>query len=299
MEDPVLYAEIATDWLLRAQPREHGLNRDSPVSAGVSHHPEPTPLDFDVHRGLEVGIMLSGQQERHFEDLVVAMGPGEAWMCAMWEPHGWRAVLPDTRAVVCTFLPEFLGDESFEGVHWLAPFAVPPSERPRVRDARTRATVLAIGEELRAEVERKAPQWRSAFRLGVLRLLLTLLRDWTRPNADRAGTRVRATYLSRIMPALTMLHADPSRRLTLPAAAAACNLSRSRFTVLFREAMGMSFANFRLRARLAFAAHQLLTTDRPTEAVARETGFADASHLHRAFVKHYGSTPGQFRQQAR
>jgi len=61
--------------------------------------------------------------------------------------------------------------------------------------------------------------------------------------------------------------------------------------------MGLSFAKFRLRARLAYAARLLLTTRLPTEAVATQAGFVDGSHLHRSFVRRYGTTPGQYREE--
>jgi len=33
----------------------------------------------------------------------------------------------------------------------------------------------------------------------------------------------------------------------------------------------------------------------PVEAIARNAGFVDGSHLHRAFVRHYGCTPREYR----
>ncbi len=61
--------------------------------------------------------------------------------------------------------------------------------------------------------------------------------------------------------------------------------------------MGVTFGRFALRARLAFAAHRLLSTDLSVEAIAAEANFTDASHLHRHFVKHYGQTPRAYREQ--
>jgi AraC family transcriptional regulator len=63
--------------------------------------------------------------------------------------------------------------------------------------------------------------------------------------------------------------------------------------------MGLSFSRFCLRARLAVAAHKLATTDLSTEDIATQMGFVDASHLHRAFARHYHCTPAVYRRRAR
>jgi AraC-like DNA-binding protein len=63
--------------------------------------------------------------------------------------------------------------------------------------------------------------------------------------------------------------------------------------------MGLSFGKFCRRARLAYAAQLLLTTDLPVEAVARTAGFSDASHLHHSFVETYGATPARYRADGR
>ena len=87
----------------------------------------------------------------------------------------------------------------------------------------------------------------------------------------------------------------PAARKAIPEAAATCGLSVSQFGYVFRNVMGLSFGKFCMRARLAYVAQLLLGTNLSVEAIAQETGFADASHLHHAFVQTYGSTPARYR----
>ena len=101
------------------------------------------------------------------------------------------------------------------------------------------------------------------------------------------------------MPALTLLHERSREGLSLSEAACACNLGQSRFALLFRQTMGLSFGKFALRARLSFGAHLLRTTDLVVADVASRCGFVDASHFHRTFVKHYGCTPRRYRESGR
>jgi AraC-like DNA-binding protein len=240
--------------------------------------------------------VLSGEQERLVATETVALRPGDVWLCAMWEPHGWAVTSADTREIILIFLPEFLGEQELNGLPWTSLFCAQPSDRPRAAGAATREAVLAIGGELWREIEERDRGWLSAVRLGLVRLFLAVSRHW-RPPAD--GDRVHPTTISRILPALDMIHRHPLTRVSVPEAAAACGLSRSQFDLLFRRSMGMSFARFGLRARLALVAGRLLTTELPAEVIASRSGFTDASHLHRAFLRHYGCTPATYRRRFR
>ena len=79
---------------------DYHLSSTDPAYLGSTRYESPTPLTIDVHEGFEVGILLSGAQERHFQGFVYVIEPGDIWLCGTWEPHGWRIASPDTRDVV-------------------------------------------------------------------------------------------------------------------------------------------------------------------------------------------------------
>ncbi len=294
-----LVEDLGVDPVTRAQRWDFHLTPATPVYPNSSFYPQEMPLQLDEHEGVEVGIVLTGQQERHFGDLVRAAGPGDVWLCAPWEPHGYRATAPDTRDVCLIFLPEFLGDEKFDGSSWLGLFAVPPAQRPQVNAPELRATTLALALAMRREVPMERSGWQTAIRLDLLRLLFALSRDWRPQARPSAPPAIRASNIPRIMPAVRLMHSRPGRRVTIAEAAAACGLGRAQFCLIFRHTMGLGFGKFCLRARLALVADRLLNTQLPSGAIAEETGFADASHLHRTFVKHYGCTPARYRELGR
>jgi AraC-like DNA-binding protein len=66
----------------------------------------------------------------------------------------------------------------------------------------------------------------------------------------------------------------------------------------FPAAIGMTVKDFVTRLRVEVAAHLLRESDRKLEEVAELTGFADASHLSRAFKQCRGLRPGEFRRAA-
>ena len=102
-----------------------------------------------------------------------------------------------------------------------------------------------------------------------------------------------------MLPAITALHSESGRWISLSQAAALTRLSRPYFSRLFRRCTGLSFHRFMLRTRTAQAAERLRYSQASVEAVATEFGFVDGSHLHRHFVKLYGCTPAEYRRQDR
>jgi AraC-like DNA-binding protein len=282
-----------------AKPKELGLTPVRPFHGGVVVHPYPAALDTDMHQAFELGVLLSGEQERHFEGTVLTLTPGDVWLCAAWEPHGWRPRAPETVELVLQFLPDFLGEEVLGGTSWLSMFAAPPDQRPRVASEDTRQVTMATAQELRREMSERGRGWLSAVRLGMLRLLLAIGRDWQPWHPSGRPPNMKPGVLAKVMPAVRLVYSSPARRLSLEEAAAACGLSASQFSHIFRHTMGLSFGNFRTRTRLGYAAQLLLTTDQPVEHIAEQLGFVDASHLHHAFTKVYSCTPARYRTDGR
>ena len=278
---------------------DYKLTAASPLWAATHWHADTGPPAVSIHAGLEVGVVLAGREEIQLDGCLIPGDPGDVWLCAMSEPHTYRVTVPDTANLVLVFLPSFLGEEMLGDVSWLALFAARPADRPRVLTPDTRQTVLAIARQLQREIEGKGDGWQCAVRLDLLRLLFYLSRGWRYPGSSRGRRTAHAGNLTRLMPALTLLHERTPQLVSREEAARACGLGRSRFTMLFHETMGVSFRIFRKRARIAFAANLLLTSELPVSVVAEQAGFADTSHLHHSFVQEYRCTPGQYRRQGR
>ncbi len=278
---------------------EQHLTDDNPLVADVLRIPGPDGLFLDVHGSIEVGVQLGGRQERHFEDFVFDTERGDVWLCAMWEPHGRCILSSENHMVVIMFLPSFLGDEIISEFSWVSLFSPPARFRPRVLTPEAREEALQIGLKMEQEIERKDIGWQSAIRLNVLQLFLMLRRSWDPSAFLTSKLPSPAVSLSRIMPAMARIHEDPAHPASVPEAAALCGLSRSRFNVIFRGLLGTSFHRFSLRSRLAAAARLLLTSNLTIDSIAEATGFVDASHFHREFLRQNGCTPGSYRGRGR
>jgi len=285
------------------------LSTQLPVRADVDLYPDPTPWDADVHQEFEFGIVLEGQEERRLGLPTAArgglatggdlLGPGDVWLSSMWEPHWWRAVSVKTSDVYLQFTADYLGAERVGEYSWFELFAPAPRDRPRTTSPAPRDATLALGQRIREELTQRRKSWERAVRLDVLRVLVELARCWDPPgrSTDEAKrTRAKDTDLHGIMPALARLNSELPNRLSLGEAADVCGMSRALFCPIFKRSMGVTFAQFALRARLAWVLSRLLSSDEPIASIAAAAGFTDESHLHRTFVKHYGCTPGFYRR---
>jgi AraC-like DNA-binding protein len=130
----------------------------------------------------------------------------------------------------------------------------------------------------------------------VLELILLLVaasaEGQEQPIPDRKGSQ------SRLHPAIAMVHADPRRAPGLVEAARACNLTGGYFSRIFKEKMGMGYANYVQMHRLNLSARRLLASDEPIAQIAYAVGFASPAHFSTSFVERFGVSPRIYRKVA-
>ena len=96
--------------------------------------------------------------------------------------------------------------------------------------------------------------------------------------------------------ATALIRDDPARPWTLQALARETSLSRTAFATRFRAATGESPIQHLAKVRLSQAAAYLTTTDLTLEAIAARTGYASNASLSKAFKRHFGVSPGTYRE---
>jgi AraC-like DNA-binding protein len=94
--------------------------------------------------------------------------------------------------------------------------------------------------------------------------------------------------------ALQRLNSKPDQSISLAELAGLAGLSRFQFLRAFARQIGTTPHAYLVQKRVSIARQLLATGVMPAEAAAH-AGFADQSHMTRAFVQHVGVTPARYR----
>ncbi len=161
-----------------------------------------------------------------------------------------------------------------------------PPDSGRIREA---CRALVVSPELESPARRLLRRKSAGLRL---------IEAITAACRERADAPERFDTLRRLAPAIDFM----SRRLDgthrLEEAAARANLSESRFTVLFKQAMNCAPGSYWQSLRLR-RAHELLGSGATPAETAVKLGFYDVFHFSRGFKRHFGVTPAEFQRRRR
>ena len=103
-------------------------------------------------------------------------------------------------------------------------------------------------------------------------------------------------YKKRICEAMNFISKNLNRDLSLDEIAAAASFSKFHFHRVFKSVVGETVANFTKRIRLEYAANKLVSSkDSEITTIAIECGFSSSQNFARAFGKHFGITPTEYR----
>lgn len=232
-----------------------------------------------VHERASFAIMLEGSFDLSITHRNHACEPGSAVTEPAEERHANRlgsagahviAVQPDAAAL------ERLGPcaELFETVH-------------HARKTPVSVAAWRIARELRAPDDTTA--------VAVEGLVLEMLALSTRHGHDveRLARKPAPPWLARARDELHDRFLDPPRIRDL---AAAAGVHPDHFARAFRLRFGVPVGCYVRRLRLDWATIRLEASTQAISAIALDAGFADQSHFTRAFKRHTGLTPKEYRQ---
>jgi transcriptional regulator GlxA family with amidase domain len=135
--------------------------------------------------------------------------------------------------------------------------------------------------------------------LAVARMLVLFLK---RPGGQsQFSTRLQAQAIEgrRLVPLLSWLAENYREPLTVERMASRAVMSQRTFARVFVAEMGVTPAHYLERIRLEHAVRMLETTGISLEEAARESGFTGCEQLRRAFQRHRGITPQEYRDRFR
>src|SRR5574341_403179 len=231
-----------------------------------------------VHERASLAIMLEGSFDLAIRHRIYACEPGSAVTEPAEERHDNRlgtsgahvvVVQPDTRAA-----------------HRLGPSAELFSAVHHARKTPVCAAAWRIARELRAPDSATSP--------GVEGLVLEILALATRAESgiERLTRAPAPRWLAQVR---DELHASFLKPPAVRDLAARAGVHPDHLARAFRLRFGIPVGTYVRRLRLDWAAGRLEAAESITR-IAFAAGFADQSHFTRAFKRHTGLTPGEYRR---
>lgn len=270
------------------------LSDKNPFVPGFGWYKAGTSYQYDMHYGLEFGMILNGEMRIAFPDFKIDLSPGNVWFCGMWEPHGWAVGSSSCEQINIIIWPPALACLRFneaEQFNWLAPFTAPPARRPQTNKT-TRPAMLAIGAGIMNCLKNREDQKNLWLRMFIMEAILLATSRWTEEKTSSPAQAGSGEQLNLVLRRFF----DDRGLMTTEKAAGICGLNRNAFSQMFRRLMGLPFADFTLRYRLSSAASRLRQSGESVKSIALLWGFADTSHFDRLFAGYYGCTPGEYRE---
>jgi AraC-like DNA-binding protein len=129
-------------------------------------------------------------------------------------------------------------------------------------------------------------------------LLLQVLRRGLREEALARPGWLRLLVDPQLLPAVSLMHADPARRWGLADLATAAGMSRSHFAHRFREVSGQPPLTYVSHWRIRLAERALRESGTTVAALAARLGYASESSFSHAFTRIAGVSPSRYRRSA-
>ncbi len=229
-----------------------------------------------THDQFGIGIILRGAQKSASGRGPVEAGPGDVITVNPGEVHDGHPVGDAGRAWRMLYFDPALIAQAVVDIGEGRPndfvFSRPVMNNRRV--AQSFLPAYAAMMEARETLAREA---------GFLQLIASLL--------DRQpGFSLLPPSISR---AKALIDDDPAAATTLADLAAASGLSRFQVVRAFTQATGMTPHAYLVQRRIG-AVRRLIAKGVPLADAALAGGFADQSHMTRAFVRAHGVTPGAY-----
>jgi AraC-like DNA-binding protein len=130
----------------------------------------------------------------------------------------------------------------------------------------------------------------------VTALFAAFFSAWRRKTPPGAGSGLASWQLRR---STDYMQAHLTEDIRLAELAKIAKLSQSQFARAFRDSTGLPPYRYLLRSRIRRAEHLLATTRFSIADIAAQVGFADQSHLTKAFRRFAGATPKRWREDRR
>ncbi len=161
------------------------------------------------------------------------------------------------------------------------------------RSSEATQRVADLIEEILAETTEKRAEYKMMARSKLTDIMITLVRDfhYNDDKANKSTSNVKA-----VRKAMDYVMKHLTEKLTLEDIAANSGMSRSRFSTVFKETMGITLWDYVCEKRIELVMHKLeQNEDKSMMDIALECGFNNTANFNKAFKKQTGGTPKDYK----
>ncbi|HVV73101.1 MAG TPA: AraC family transcriptional regulator [Verrucomicrobiae bacterium] len=280
------------------------LNREFPFLIKLFHYSSQQHTRGPTwHERLELFLPLDGATRFRMGDTETELGPGDLLVVDNFKLHH-VVDFPgfDTRAIVVSFMPEFvysLGSPSHDYM-FLLPFYPGSEKAPRVMrrdDAASVSVYGAMADLLRQFFSPKHEKLRQAGCKAFVLALLYHLSEHCSSSRISQWEFVREQQRAlRLKPLFEHISRHFSHKLSVSDAAHLVHMSQPQFMKTFKKVAGTTLVAYLNHVRLSSAARLLNETALTIAEIASEVGFSDQSYFDKQFKRAFGCSPKQFRR---
>lgn len=250
----------------------------------------------------EINIVLKGEGMHYIENSRIEAKKGDVFVIPPHIAHGYMG---GSGFDVChillhnKFMEKFMAD-----LQMLPSFFVLFNAEPLIRSESSESLHLNLsGEEfintinILCELEKHRETNTSFSHVTTNSLAMMLIAYLCKIYTANADAMTEAVpHDTAFLNALALIHEHYNERISIDRLAKIAQLSRSSFIRRFTETCKMPPAKYINHIRIEASKHMLDNTAFSIEEIANNTGFYDASHFTKAFLKETGVTPNSYRK---
>lgn len=255
------------------------------------------PLVKHRHTQLEIGYVVSGSGSYSVGNVIHPMEEGDVFVFSSNEFHCITEISsPSMNILTLQFEPRYLFGASFDSLSSECInlcFTHSDSFQNRI-PASEGAALRNILLQIKQELSSRAPEAALLVKSYLNFFLVTLIRSHNFAGQARSFKRKN---LHAIRDAVDYIHLHLSEPIALSNIAEAVHISPSHLSSLFKDFFQVSLWNYIIAKRIDLAISMLLDKDNQANIldIALECGFNNATNFNRAFRKHTGLTPSEYR----
>jgi AraC-like DNA-binding protein len=262
-------------------------------------HGSPTPLErWHCHDEYELQLIVGARGHAFVGDHVGHFEPGHLVLTGPRLPHNWVSTdLPPNGLEVRSLVLQFRGEPLIDGMRAIKELE---GVQPLFERARHGVEFFGISADVRDRFYRIRRSHGLERLVEFLALLCVLERcaDHRLLSSTAMDGIARGQARAAINAIVEFVNEHYAEQISVRDAAAAVNMSETRFSRYFSKTADSSFGSFVNRVRVHKACELLMHTEQHISSICYAVGFNNIANFNRRFLEIKAMTPSEFRSRA-